>query len=377
MKDVARLADVSQPTVSRVLQNHPNVKEAVRIRVRQAVAQLNYRPNSLVSTLMANLKNQRRSRTSTTIAFISAYPSILAWRNVADFADYFDGAQERAASQGYELEHFWLKERGMNGPRLSKILYNRNVPAVLIAPLPGTMGHLSLDWSRFASVALGYTLARPNVSRVTNDQFQTVLLTLRKLKWFGYRKIGFIMEAFSDKRVTHRWVAGHLAFHLDFPYISRLDPFTPPSLTEKNVVDWFRANRPDAIVGSDIRIITWLKNAGFDVPGDTGFANLSLGGIRDMAGANQNSRVIGASAIDMIIGQLHRNERGVPEHAKLTLIPATWSDGPTVRNVREEKQQKSTRTKTPGTRRKIVGRDATISSAGNPHRKKEPLRKNL
>jgi len=287
---------------------------------------------------MADLKIRRQSRASTTIAFVSAYPTPLGWRNVTDFADYFDGAQERAASQGYALEHFWLKEPGMTGPRLSKILYSRGVPGLLIAPLPGSVGHLSLDWPRFAPVALGYTLTRPNLTRVTSDQFQTMLLVLRKLKWLGYRKIGFVMEALSDARVSHRWAAGYLAFRMDFSHLAKLDPFLPPALNEANVVQWFLASRPDAIVGSDIRIITWLKNAGFDVPGDVGFANLSVGtGIANMAGANQNSRTIGASAIDMVVDQLHRNERGIPDSPKLTLVPAGWVDGPTVRNVRPAK----------------------------------------
>jgi LacI family transcriptional regulator len=344
MKDVARAAGVSQPTVSRVLQNHPNVREEVRQKVRQAVEKLKYRPNSLVSALMADLKIRRQARVSTTIAYVSAFSTPFGWRNVTDFADYYDGAQERAASQGYLLEPFWLHERGMTGPRLSTILYNRGIPSVLIGPLPGSMGHLSLDWSLFASVALGYTLTRPNLTRVTNDHFQTMLLVLRKLRWLGYRKVGFVMEAFSNARVSHRWTAAYLAFRMEFSMIARLDPFLPPSLTEENVVEWFLANRPDVIVGSDVRIITWLRGAGFDVPGDCGFANLSVGtAITNMAGANQNSRMIGASAVDMIVGQLHRNERGIPAHPKLTLISASWEDGPTVRNVRERKQGESKR----------------------------------
>jgi hypothetical protein len=42
---------------------------------------------------------------------------------------------------------------------------------------------------------------------------------------------------------------------------------------------------------------------------------------------------------------LHRNERGIPGHPKLTLISATWEDGPTVRNVREKKQAEPKRKK--------------------------------
>ena len=43
--DVARLAGVSTKTVSRVLNNEPNVREATRLRVKEAAASLNYTPD--------------------------------------------------------------------------------------------------------------------------------------------------------------------------------------------------------------------------------------------------------------------------------------------------------------------------------------------
>ncbi len=45
MTDVARLAGVSHQTVSRVLNDHPNVRDETRLRVRAAIAELGYRPN--------------------------------------------------------------------------------------------------------------------------------------------------------------------------------------------------------------------------------------------------------------------------------------------------------------------------------------------
>lgn len=45
IEDVARLSGVSKSTVSRVLNNHPNVKEKTRRLVLRAMRQLNYKPN--------------------------------------------------------------------------------------------------------------------------------------------------------------------------------------------------------------------------------------------------------------------------------------------------------------------------------------------
>jgi DNA-binding LacI/PurR family transcriptional regulator len=56
--DVARLAGVSHQTVSRVLNDLPNVRPATRVRVEDAIKQLRYRPSPAARALVT-----RRSRT--------------------------------------------------------------------------------------------------------------------------------------------------------------------------------------------------------------------------------------------------------------------------------------------------------------------------
>ncbi|MGN1313403.1 MAG: LacI family DNA-binding transcriptional regulator [Lachnospiraceae bacterium] len=51
IKDVARQAGVAISTVSKVLNNYPNISEATRKRVNQAVEELNFVPNSVAAAL--------------------------------------------------------------------------------------------------------------------------------------------------------------------------------------------------------------------------------------------------------------------------------------------------------------------------------------
>jgi DNA-binding LacI/PurR family transcriptional regulator len=52
MMDVARLAGVSHQTVSRVLNDHQNVSDKTRLRVRAAIAELGYRPDKAARALV-------------------------------------------------------------------------------------------------------------------------------------------------------------------------------------------------------------------------------------------------------------------------------------------------------------------------------------
>ena len=68
LHDVARLANVSHQTVSRVINNSPNVSVDTRARVKQAIEELNYRPNRAARSLITG-----RSQTIQVIDFTATY----------------------------------------------------------------------------------------------------------------------------------------------------------------------------------------------------------------------------------------------------------------------------------------------------------------
>jgi DNA-binding LacI/PurR family transcriptional regulator len=88
MADVARLAGVSHQTVSRVINNHPNVATTTRARVQAAIRELGYRPNSAARTLVT-----RRSKTLGVVSFDSTLygPASMVYgiEQAARDADFF------------------------------------------------------------------------------------------------------------------------------------------------------------------------------------------------------------------------------------------------------------------------------------------------
>ena len=89
MLDVAKLANVSIQTVSAVINDKPGITDRTRVRVREAVTQLDYHPNFLAS----NLRAQR----SFTIGVV--IPSITN----PFFPEFVRGIEDVAQQHGYSL----------------------------------------------------------------------------------------------------------------------------------------------------------------------------------------------------------------------------------------------------------------------------------
>ena len=100
---------------------------------------------------------------------------------------------------------------------------------------------------------------------------------------------------------------------------------------------WYRRWQPEAIITIGGDAVAWLRSAGVRVPEDVSCATLYWRKERAyVSGFYQNHELMAAAAIDMVVGQLHRNERGLPTSEKTILIQAEWREGTTVRARKTE-----------------------------------------
>lgn len=345
-------------TVSRALRNQPNVKPEVREKILKIAAQIGYRPNPLISTLMASLKKQHSRRNSEVIAFITADPEGRdQWRASPTVTLFYEGAVARAEQLGYRLEHFWAKNRGMTPSRLAKVLYSRSISGLLLAPSWRAQHHEypDFDWTKFAPATLGYTLAKPELHRACNNQYLTMRHALQHLRARGYSRIGLAISRSDDDRVLNHWQAAYLADQaLHGPHVKPVPVFLSDEIMENPVnrepfQRWARTCKPDVVISVHHNfLMDWLREIGMDVPGDVGYADLDLSDnmIGEIAGMDQNSRFVGSAAIDLIAGQHHRNERGVPAVPTITSVSGEWRDGRTVRELRPLRSGKQPAAKT-------------------------------
>jgi LacI family transcriptional regulator len=333
LQDIADRAGISRAAVSLALRHHASIPAATRARVEALARELGYRPNPLVSALMSYQRTTRKRReTHLTIGLIVNFSRKGEWKPYLS-PDLLSTAAARAEQHGYGLEEFWLAELKMTPERLGSVLYQRNIPGVIIAPLPVARGELDLEWERFSGVAIGYSLIHPSLHRVTTNRFLAMRLAIEKLRERGYKRLGLAMRLNQDARVNHQWGAAFVWEQQQLPAKYRTEPFIidEREWSAARFAEWFEHHRPEVILGYDPVIVEWLKRLRMRVPDDVGFVHLwNPDRSGKYAGLYHDPPAIGAAAVDFVVGMIHRNERGLPEAPQTLLLEATWQDGATL-----------------------------------------------
>jgi len=97
---------------------------------------------------------------------------------------------------------------------------------------------------------------------------------------------------------------------------------------------WVRQEKPEVAItlGWGRRLIGWLQDEGIRVPEAMGVVDLSAHPSEpEVAGIDQNDRLVGQTAVEFLIGMIQRNERGVPKDVIYNLVAGKWQSGPSVR----------------------------------------------
>lgn len=318
------------------LRNHPRIPSATRSRIQRLALDLGWKPNPLLADAMSAIRAGQPVADRVTLAWITAHPKRDGWKKVPFFRRSYEGAAARAAAAGYRLDHFWLGDADGHAARLSDILRARGIGGVVVAPLP-TPTSLALDWSQFSAVAIAYSLTAPRLHRSSDNHVASARTAVTALAAAGRRRIGLALSRVYDRRVNGLWAAGYLLQMYDDGRADSTFIHRPADLDETTFLGWVKRHRLDAVIGTDPRIVSWMKNSGYQIPGDVAYADLDVP-IPDgsVAGIYQDAEAIGAAALDLLAGQLMRHERGLPDKPKVILIESRWLNGSTAAPVTAE-----------------------------------------
>jgi LacI family transcriptional regulator len=262
--DVARRAEVSPATVSRVVNGHANVDPVLAARVRDAMRELDYRPNAVA-------RNLRRSRTSLWAVIISDIGNPF-------FTSLVRGVEDVAQRAGFSVVLCNSDEDAAKEGRYVSAALSEQMAGVIMSP-SGRATHVNrLVEARVPVVIIDRQLRGAQVDTVLVDNEHGAELATAHLVENGYRRIACITgpRRISTARQRLRGyeralsaaglpVADELVRYADFRSDGGYHAMASLLAAE---------HRPDAVFGANnlmtVGLMECLVDSGVAVPGEMG-----------------------------------------------------------------------------------------------------------
>ncbi|WP_402461534.1 LacI family DNA-binding transcriptional regulator [Isoptericola aurantiacus] len=314
IRQVAQLAGVSHMTVSRVLNDHPNIREATRRRVEEAISELGYRP-SMTARALATQRSRRIGVLVESAVTFGPTSTLYA-------------VESAARASGYEVSSVLLRAGEEISPQEAvDHLITLGIDALcVVAPRSSSIAAL-----RRIAVGVPVLVVKPDKDptflTVTVDQQAGTVLAVDHLVSLGHRDILHLAGPLDwlDARTRER------AFHArSKSWGIRERPIVVGDWTADFAYDFARGIRelPDytaIFVANDdmaVGLIHGLHERGYSVPDElsvVGFDDIPLARhiTPPLTTVRQNFDALGVAVVDVLRAAIE--EREIPD---VTRIPA-------------------------------------------------------
>lgn len=197
IKDIAQLSGYSVGTVSRVLNNRPDVSDAVRERVMAVVEEHNFQPN-------ANAKHLKQQTSSSIAILVKGSQNLL-------FADILERIQDLLRDSGEEEFVCYLDEDANEVAYAIQMCRERRPKGLIF--LGGDLDFFQRDFGQIALPAVLLTnsasdLNFPNLSSFTTDDCAAAGEVVDYLTERGHRRIGALGGNLAQAQMSFQRIQG-------------------------------------------------------------------------------------------------------------------------------------------------------------------------
>jgi len=323
LTDIAREVGVTAQTVSLALRGHRRISQATRDKVRAVAESMGYQPDPAL-TVLASYRTQRKRRAGKweTLAVVDTWREPEAWSQTGVYRRLRLALETEAARRGIRLEHHWLGERGSRAEAAFRVVRNRGIHGVIVAPMPITEkpDPITLP-SAFQYVTFGPEHLFPDLHVIQPDFYENMRLIWAKLTARGLRRIGLVMTRGFSWRTGEAWLGAYWAEkQLAGFAVNDLPPLVFEQTAEESLFRrWCRREKPDAIVTINPQVLDWTARmrprpviAWLSTPQADGL------------GVDPNPELMARTAIEILLIEMQRalsDEEGVPFRIH---VPGRW-----------------------------------------------------
>ncbi|HWL52000.1 MAG TPA: LacI family DNA-binding transcriptional regulator [Chthoniobacteraceae bacterium] len=332
LKEVGAHAGVTAATASMALRRDARISLETQKRVQRAAEELEYRPDPILSALVSRRKGTRARRALANLAILIDERWLIQGQPPLWMQGFLDGAAQMAQRLGYEVSPLYYPRDLVPGANADRILHARGIRGVALFPLPGEQKGFTLDWDHYALVVIGHPRLPQMPHRAGSDAFAAMNLICQKLRDYGYRRVGLAHERHQENELRHEFLGALMKEHHLHRTFRAVPPHLPEQLRRDGFLAWVKKHRPEAIITVEERLLHWLREEGWNVPGEIGIAFLNTHILQtpDASGTLLHNSATGENAIELLHSQLLCGETGFPETVKEMLTFPHWQEGRTL-----------------------------------------------
>ena len=324
IKDIARLSGCGVATVSRVLNNHPDVSEETRRKVMAVVEANGFQPN--------NNARRLKQQAGTGIAVI-----VKGTQNML-FADLVERIQALLRKAGRDGQVYYLDEDAGEVAYALQLCRERKPPGIIFLG-----GDLELFQSGFQSIGIPCVLLTNsasdlgfhNLSSITTDDREASRQAVHFLSGRGHRHIGVVGGNWSRYQIGHSRFLGcrQACEELGLPFDGeRQCEFCRYSMAEGYAATRRLLERCPELTAifavSDVTamgVIRALRDLGKRVPQDIsvmGFDGVAISDylVPRLATVRQNTAQIAERGVDVLLRNIERGCQPLHEVVPFQLI---------------------------------------------------------
>lgn len=325
IKDIARLSGCGVATVSRVINNYPDVSPETRKRVMEVLEKYHFEPNSNAR----HLKQQNGRRVAVVVKGI---------QNML-FAGMVEQIQQRLQENGIDAAVYYLDEEANELKFAHQVCREFKPPAILFLGGDPKTFKKEFDSISVPCVMLtssGAELGYENLSSITTDDCAAGEQAVDHLVAKGHRKIGILGGNFaSDEQINNRRVEGcRRSFEkhgIEFN-IARVGEPCRFSMNDAYTATGRLMDRCPELTAifalSDVMaigVIRALRDRGLKVPEDIsvmGYDGVPMGKftLPRLTTIQQDTRRMAERGADILIAQLNEPQPAVHEFVPFILV---------------------------------------------------------
>jgi LacI family transcriptional regulator len=316
LEDVAKQAGVSRSTVSRVVNDQPNVREDVRKRVKEVIEHTGYQPNAAARTLA--------SQRSWMIGLVLPR-SVSSFFGDPYFPRLTQGIAQACNQYDYTLGLFLVGTKEDEEKIFSRVSRKGLLDGVLMQS--GQIGDRLIDrlvYSNTPLLIIGRPFHTQGVSYIDVDNINAAWNAVKYLIQSGYQRIATIAGP-PDSTVSIDRKDGYLKALVEYGIDANASLIVEGDFTEAGgyqAMQQLLAVRPDAVFAASdtmaLGAMRCIREAGLSVPDDIaiiGFDDLPLAVVQDSPLTTIRQPIVqfGFKSVEMLIDLI---ENGIkpPRH---------------------------------------------------------------